>query len=107
MGGSAKPAPSVLGVHSAMCLPLGTYRNAMRLGAALPGAVPTAQLVICPIASSQGKEIAAPMPRRRVRREIGLAVISLGPFLDEAGRDRFGRSQIPGRRTCNGCGPAP
>src|SRR6476646_6947511 len=62
-GSAADPTACPFGVHSSITIPFGTYRNAMRFGAAAVAA--HAGL----IASRNGSEIAAPIPCSIARRE--------------------------------------
>ena len=74
-GNSSGSAPSADGFQSAMLMPFGTYRNAIRFGTVFaPGVAASAQARNGPMASSQGSANAVPMPRNRVRRESLIGV---------------------------------
>src|SRR5258705_7596112 len=78
----SQPVPSVLGVHSLFKLkmPLGTSRNAMRIGRLAS----TARAGV--IASSMGKAITAPAPRKNVRRGMDFLKITIfcSPHLERS-----------------------
>src|ERR1700736_397729 len=67
MYGRSKAAPSPDGVQSGMWAPFGTKRNAIRVGAFALAAAPASALS-GRITSSMGNAMAAPSPRRNVRR---------------------------------------
>ena len=75
VGDSSKHSPTPRGVHAPTFTPLGMYRTAMRTGrtgAAAPAVEAKARGVSD---SKNGKLIAAPRPRRTVRREMVVGLL--------------------------------
>src|SRR5262245_27210508 len=67
---SAKPGPSVAGVHLSIMIPLGTSMNDIRIGR-LASAASAGDM-----ASNTGSASAAPVPHRNVRRGMDFLVIA-------------------------------
>ena len=66
----SNPSPVDFGVQSAMLIPFGTYRNAMRFGARPAACDSFACATTGPMASNQGSASETPRPRSRVRLGI-------------------------------------
>ncbi len=88
IGPSSKFSPAVFGLKCGMCMPLGTKKKPSRIGGLLPV---TARMLVWLMASSQGREMATPRPRRIVRREIGswslVFLLTGGPFSERVAFD--------------------
>src|SRR5271156_6051013 len=99
----SKAAPTVLGVQLSITMPFGTYTKDVRMGAwaALAGAAKAGTM-----ASSMGRAIAAPMPRRNVRRSRCFCVtnirVSFTYHFSLAGCDETYRFHMSDRRSLMG-----
>src|SRR5436309_2988679 len=85
VGVISQPMPSVFGVHSLFKskIPFGTSMNAKRVGRLVSAAKAGV------IASSIGKAIAAPAPRKKVRRGMDFLTINIfrSPHLERSAVD--------------------
>src|SRR5262249_5560425 len=96
IGESSKPEPSAAGVHCSMIAPCGRYMNPRRgLGDA---AVCASAVHAGTIASSRGRPMATPAPRRNVRRDRCFFVMNIRQLHGSRPTPPCGISHISPRR---------